>query len=148
MPIEAVVATPGSSIAAEPTRTPKQSMDSEVFMHLLVTQLRNQDPSSPMDTNDMIAQTTQLASMEQLTAMAKMDEENFSLQMRIAAAALIGQNVTYTNDEGVAVTGTAKSVSYAAGVPTVNIEGEDVLLDRISGVVSAESTPKAPAVTA
>ena len=144
MPIEAVVATAGTSTAAAPTRTPKQTMDSEVFMHLLVTQLRNQDPSSPMDTNDMIAQTTQLASMEQLTAMAKMDEENFSLQMRIAAAALIGQNVTYTDDDGAAVTGTAQSVSYAAGVPTVNVNGQDILLDRISGVVSAGTTPKAP----
>ena len=152
MPVEAVAA-PGGIATEATTRAPKQTMDSEVFMHLLVTQLRNQDPSSPMDTNEMIAQTTQLASMEQLTAMAKMDEENFSLQMRIAAAALIGQTVTYTNDEGVSVTGTAKSVSYAAGVPTVNINGEDVLLDRISGVVDGEAAqtpdvPKAPAVTA
>ncbi|MCQ1954656.1 flagellar hook capping FlgD N-terminal domain-containing protein [Arthrobacter sp. zg-Y238] len=153
MPIEAVAATAGTSTAAASDRTPKQTMDSEVFMHLLVTQLRNQDPSSPMDTNQMISQTTELASMEQLTSMAKMDEENFSLQMRIAAAALIGQTVTYTNDDGVAITGTAKSVSYAAGVPTVNINGEDVLLDRISGVVdgAADQTPdapKAPAATA
>ncbi|MCQ2002034.1 flagellar hook capping FlgD N-terminal domain-containing protein [Arthrobacter zhaoxinii] len=152
MPVEAVTA-PGGIATEATTRAPKQTMDSEVFMHLLVTQLRNQDPSSPMDTNEMIAQTTQLASMEQLTAMAKMDEENFSLQMRIAAAALIGQTVTYTNDEGVSVTGTAKSVSYAAGVPTVNINGEDVLLDRISGVVDGEAAqtpdvPNAPAATA
>ena len=149
MPVEAVVAAGGVS-AGTATRAPKQTMDSEVFMHLLVTQLRNQDPSSPMDTNEMIAQTTQLASMEQLTAMAKMDEENFSLQMRIAAAALIGQTVTYTDDDGVAITGTATSVSYAGGVPTVNINGKDVLLDRISGVVSADAplapeAPKAPA---
>ncbi|KAD3456121.1 flagellar hook capping protein [Arthrobacter yangruifuii] len=145
MPVEAVAASGGIATAAT-ARAPKQTMDSEVFMHLLVTQLRNQDPSSPMDTNEMIAQTTQLASMEQLTAMAKTDEENFSLQMRIAAAALIGQSVTYTNAEGVSVTGTAKSVSYAGGVPTVNINGEDVLLDQVSGVVDAQAdeTPDAP----
>ncbi|MCC9206025.1 flagellar hook capping FlgD N-terminal domain-containing protein [Arthrobacter sp. zg-Y769] len=153
MPVEGVVAAGGITADGTTTRAPKQTMDSEVFMHLLVTQLRNQDPSSPMDTNQMISQTTELASMEQLTSMAKMDEENFSLQMRIAAAALIGQTVTYTNDDGVAVTGTAKSVSYAAGVPTVNINGEDVLLDRISGVVDgaadqATDAPKAPAATA
>ncbi|MCQ1948274.1 flagellar hook assembly protein FlgD [Arthrobacter sp. zg-Y1171] len=153
MPVEGVAAAGGITAGGTAVREPKQTMDSEVFMHLLVTQLRNQDPSSPMDTNQMISQTTELASMEQLTAMAKMDEENFSLQMRIAAAALIGQTVTYTNDDGVAVTGTAKSVSYAAGVPTVNINGEDVLLDRISGVVdgAADQTPdapKAPAATA
>ena len=42
------------------TRVPKQTMDSEVFLKLLVTQLRTQDPSAPMDTNQMISQTTQL----------------------------------------------------------------------------------------
>ena len=41
----------------EVTRAPKQAMDSEVFMSLLVTQLRNQDPSSPMDTNQMILES-------------------------------------------------------------------------------------------
>ena len=53
-----------------------------MFMNLLVTQLQNQDPSSPMDTNQMIAQTTQLAMMEKLTDMTTTSQENFSLQMR------------------------------------------------------------------
>ena len=48
-PIGPVSSTSITSTA--PTRVPKQAMDSTVFMDLLVTQLRNQDPSSPMDTN-------------------------------------------------------------------------------------------------
>jgi len=119
-------------------------MDSELFLTLLVTQLRNQDPSSPMDTNEMIGQTTQLATMEQLTNMATMSEENFSLQMRMAAAGLIGQTVSYTNEAGESVTGTAKSVSYLYGVPTVSVDGVDVLLDAISGVVAAGVPAPAP----
>lgn len=43
MPIEAVSPSSGVYAAGAP-RDPKQTMDSEVFMHLLVTQLRNQDP--------------------------------------------------------------------------------------------------------
>ncbi len=116
------------------TRTPNQSMDSEVFMSLLVTQLQNQDPSSPMDTNEMIAQTTQLAMMEKLTEMATASEEGFSLQMRTAAAALVGETVTYTNPAGVEITGLASSVSFANAVPQVTVNGEAVALDVISGV--------------
>ncbi|MFZ3453274.1 flagellar hook assembly protein FlgD [Arthrobacter sp. 7Tela_A1] len=143
MPVEAVAPTSGAT-AAEAVRAPKQVMDSELFLTLLVTQLRNQDPSSPMDTNEMIGQTTQLATMEQLTNMATMSEENFSLQMRMAAAGLIGQTVTYTNAAGEAVTGTAGSVSYLQGVPTVNVDGVDVLLDAVSGVVAAGTAAPAP----
>jgi flagellar basal-body rod modification protein FlgD len=106
-------------------------------MSLLVTQLQNQDPSSPMDTNEMIAQTTQLAMMEKLTEMATASEEGFSLQMRTSAAALVGETVTYTNAEGALITGIASSVSFANAVPTVTVNGEAVALDVVSGVTSA-----------
>jgi flagellar basal-body rod modification protein FlgD len=111
-------------------------MDSEVFMSLLVTQLRNQDPSSPMDTNQMIAQTTQLAMMEKLTELSKTGTETFSLQMRMAAAALVGQDVSYAGEDGVMISGVATAVSYAGPVPTVTVGGKEILLDVISGVTT------------
>ena len=82
----------------------------------------------------MISQTTQLAMMEQLTTMAGLDEENFSLQMRTSAAALIDQEISYLNADGVEVTGTARSVSFAGPVPTVNVDGVDVPLDAVTGI--------------
>ena len=142
MTIDALAATAaaptGMYSSTTTTRTPNQSMDSEVFMSLLVTQLQNQDPSSPMDTNEMIAQTTQLAMMEKLTEMATASEEGFSLQMRTSAAALVGETVTYTNADGALITGLATSVSFANAVPMVTVNGEAVALDVISGVTSAE----------
>ena len=129
-------ATVASMYSTTPVRTPKQTLDSETFMSLLVTQLRNQDPSSPMDTNQMIAQTTQLAMMEKLTALSTTSDENFSLQMRTAAAALVGQNVTYTDAAGASVTGIVSAVSYAGSVPQVTVGKANVALDAISGVTA------------
>ncbi len=141
MPIENVTSVPqaaGASLYAAPAaRTPKQSMDGELFMSLLVTQLQNQDPSSPMDTNAMISQFTELAMMEKTDALATTSAEGFSLQMRMAAASLIGQTVSYTGEDGKDVSGVARSVSYANGVPTVNVDGTDVSLDAISAVTAA-----------
>ena len=137
MPIDAITATTAGMYTSEVTRTPKQTMDSEMFMSLLVTQLRNQDPGSPMDTNQMISQTTQLAIMEKLTALAMTNEENFSLQMRMAAAALVGEEVSFTRADGTSGTGTATAVSFAGSIPAVTVEEESVALDAISGVTSA-----------
>lgn len=137
MPIDAITATTAGMYTSEVTRTPKQTMDSEMFMSLLVTQLRNQDPSSPMDTNQMISQTTQLAIMEKLTALAMTNEENFSLQMRMAAAALVGEEVSFTRSDGTSGTGTATAVSFAGSIPAVTVEEELIALDAISGVTSA-----------
>lgn len=136
MTVDAVSGTGGGMYATEPTRTPKQSLDGEAFMSLLIAQLQNQDPSSPMDTNAMIQQTTQLAMMEKMTELTTTNAENFSLQMRTAAASLIGQEVTYTGEDGETVTGIASAVSYAGPVPQVTIAGKDIPLDIISGVAA------------
>ncbi|MBZ2196862.1 flagellar hook assembly protein FlgD [Occultella gossypii] len=135
MPIPPVGAATAAQEPLTPT-APKQTLDSEVFLELLVTQLRNQDPSSPMDTTQMIAQTTQLASMEQLTALARLTEESFSLQMRSAAAELLGREVSYADADGATHTGIASAVSYADQVPTVTIGTERVTLDALSGVTA------------
>ena len=118
------------------SRATANTMDSEMFMKLLVTQLKNQDPSTPMDTNAMMSQTTQLAMMEQVTAQTTTANENFSLQMRIAASSMVGREVSYTGPDGVEVKGTATSVSFAESVPKVSVGGKEVALDLISGVAT------------
>lgn len=133
-------ASTGGIYSTPPTRTPKQSLDSEAFMQLLVTQLRNQDPSSPMDTNQMISQTTQLATMEKLTNMDTTAQEGFALQMRQAAAALVGHTVSYLDKNGDTQTGVASSVSYAGAVPVVTVGDQKLALDTILGVVSPAGT--------
>lgn len=131
-------ATQAAALAANQSSSRSQTMDSEVFMKLLVTQLRNQDPSSPMDTNQMISQQTQLAMMEQITNQTTTGNENFSLQMRIAAANLVGKHVSYTDaTTGKSIEGTATAVSYAGSVPTVTVGGKEVDLDVISGITTA-----------
>lgn len=106
-------------------------------MKLLITQLQNQDPSSPMDTSDMMAQQTQLASMEQLTKIAGMTTESFALQMRMSAAGLINQSVSWLDADGVAHSGTVSAVSYATSPPTVTVGDQHIPLDAVSAVTAA-----------
>lgn len=136
--IDAIVAK--SAVAVPPSATTnvsKQKMDGEMFLQLLVAQLRAQDPSSPMDTNAMMTQTAQLASMEQLTTMSNLTQESFSLQMRMAASGLIGKEVGYVDADGKEQKGIATAVSFADSVPTVTIGGKSIRLDAISGVTTA-----------
>ncbi|PTU56393.1 flagellar hook capping protein [Sphaerisporangium cinnabarinum] len=126
--------------ATKNTRAPKQEYDSELFLELLVTQLRNQDPSSSMDTGEIVSQTTSLAMMEALTRMSGLVEESFALQMRQSAADLLGNQVSYLDADGVEHTGIATAVSYHDAVPTVTIGGVTVELDHVSAVTSSVST--------
>jgi flagellar basal-body rod modification protein FlgD len=130
------VAAAGEAAQASAVRTPSQTMDANVFMSLLVTQLKNQNPSAPMDTNQMMSQTLQLSMMEKMTELTTNSKEGFSLQMRTAAAQLIGHSVGYTLADGTTGTGVASSVSYAGSVPSVTIGDLSVPLDSITGLTA------------
>jgi flagellar basal-body rod modification protein FlgD len=128
-------ATTGTSLTSTPaTRTPTKTFGSEMFLNLLVTQLRNQDPSSPMDSTQMIQQTSQLASMEQLTSLTKTTTDGYSLQMRSAAANILGKSVTYTGADGVAKTGVASAVSFSGDTPTITVGDDTVSLTDLTGL--------------
>ena len=153
----APVTTAGASslyTTATTTAPPKQDLDKEVFLNLLVAQLRNQDPSSPMDTTQMMAQSSQLASMEQLTGLADTTRDQFGLQMRMAAATFVGQEVSFLDPNGVARTGVVTGATFEAAVPSIKVGSWTVPLDSISAInrpagspapVPAPVAPPAPA---
>jgi len=156
MPIDTTMTTPvdttsvknaqGLHAGATGASTSKKSLDNETFMTLLVAQLKYQDPSSPMDTTEMMAQTTQLASMEKLTTMTDTIAESFALQMRDNAANLLGKQVSYTQADGTVKTGVAESVSYKYSVPMVVVGGVEVTLDAVQ-TVTAAGAPVVPPAT-
>jgi flagellar basal-body rod modification protein FlgD len=133
-PVGVVTATTTADTTATP---PKQTLDSEVFLQLLVAQMKNQDPSSPLDTNEMMAQTTQLAMMEQLVTLADTFTESFALSMRQTAAALVGKQASYVDADGVTQTGLVTKVSFEGSVPLVTIGDTTVPLDAVSGITSS-----------
>lgn len=72
---------------AESGRKLKQSMGKDDFLSLLVTQLKNQDPSAPLEDKQFIAQMAQFSSLEQMNNLTKQFE---SLSGRMAAGQAFG----------------------------------------------------------
>ena len=137
--------TAATSLYSTPsTRTPTQAFDSEMFLKLLVTQLKNQDPSSPMDSTQMISQTSQLASMQQLTSLNSATTNSYNLQMRSAAANVLGKSVTWTGADGSAKTGLATAVSFSGGTPTVTVGGDTIALTALTGISTITASADTP----
>ncbi len=91
---------------AAPTKTsdPLASLSSNLnnFLTMLMTQLKNQDPSSPMDTNQFTSQLVQFASVEQqvnissgVQSLIQLTQANGVLQ----ASTLLGKTVTATSSQ-------------------------------------------------
>ena len=145
-PATASTSPVGTSITSTaPTRAATKTFDSGMFLNLLVTQLRNQDPSSPMDSTQMISQTSQLASMEQLTSLTKTSTDGYTLQMRSAAANILGTSVSYTDSEGVPKTGVASAVSFSGDTPMVTVGSDSVKFSDLTGLATVPDGTTTPA---
>ena len=62
--------TPAPSAAAD-SSSRANSLGSDAFLKLLITQLQNQDPTSPQSNTEIIAQLATFSSLEQLTSINK-----------------------------------------------------------------------------
>src|SRR3954454_6114357 len=85
-------------------------MGKDVFLKLLVAQLRYQDPANPADSSQMMSQTATFTQVEKLEQLAKQHADLLTLQRSTSAAALAGRTVTYTDANGANQTGLVSSV--------------------------------------
>ena len=91
----AVTATGGRGGTAD-AATAQLAGNIDTFLRLLTTQLRNQDPTAPMDPNQMVGQLSQFAMVEQQIAVNRHMSSLISLQrsaVMLDAAGLVGQTV-------------------------------------------------------
>jgi flagellar basal-body rod modification protein FlgD len=131
-----------AAVEASAAKDPSK-LDKQAFLKLLIAQMSNQDPSKPMDSDSLMTQTSQMASMESMTELSTTQRESFALQMRANAAGMVGQDVSYLGPDGTTtVTGTATAVSFSGAVPTVTVDGVQVALDAVSAL-SQRKTPAA-----
>lgn len=98
--------------AAKSTGTnPNSQLDKDAFMKLLLTELQYQDPTSPMDTEKMLTQTSQLAAVEM--------QENTNKAMKDLV------NQLKSNANAYAISALGKMVSTGSSAVTLTDEKKD-----------------------
>lgn len=79
---------PGGAGVDTPGVDPAETRD--MFLRLLITQLRNQNPLDPMDPTEMLGQLSQLTALEQLVQLTTVTRTTQTLQRAATAAGLLG----------------------------------------------------------
>ena len=74
-------------------RQPSQELGKDDFLKILMAQMTNQDPTSPMDNTQFIAQMAQFSSLEQMTNMSTNFEKLASMVNASEAQSLLGRTV-------------------------------------------------------
>lgn len=123
-----------------PTVTTEKAatVDYDAFLKLLVAQLKNQDPTKPMDSSEFMAQLASFSNVEQsIKANTKLDSLITSMALT-QADGLIGKTVTSADGK---VSGVVESVRIVSGgAVAVLTGGKEVTLEAGITVKGNESS--------
>ncbi|WP_421916479.1 flagellar hook assembly protein FlgD [Mesorhizobium sp.] len=93
------------------TQTSKTAVDYQSFLKLLIAEMKNQDPTKPMDSTQYVAQLATFSQVEQsVQTNTKLDQIMQSSALS-QADALIGRNITSADGK---TTGTVASVTLGS----------------------------------
>ena len=125
------------------TTSASSSDDKDMFLELMVAQMKYQDPLNPTDSSQFLAQTAQFTALEKMQDVADQTAMLLSTQLAFGASSLIGQTVRWYDDAGAELSGTVQGTTYLATGPVLSVDGKQV---PITDVISVGTAPtiKAP----
>ena len=120
MNVPSVMNTPQTQNAAA---TP-QAVDYQAFLKLLVAEMKNQDPTSPMESTDYIAQLASFSQVEQSVQINSKLDQILQASSFAQAGSLIGREIESHDGE---ISGTIKEVRlFSDGIIAVLEDGREL----------------------
>jgi flagellar basal-body rod modification protein FlgD len=114
-----------------------QTMGKDTFLKLLVAQLKYQNPMEPVDSSQFMAQTAQFTMVEKLQALATQTDALVAGEASQRAAGLLGRQVTYMDDQGVAQTGVVTGTRFGSDGPVLRLGATEIALADVREVTLA-----------
>ncbi len=131
--------TAASTTSTDSSSTPNNSLNNitvDQFMKMMITEMQNQDPTSPMKNSEILQEVSQIS---QLSASNKLTDTLNSVllgQNISSAGALIGKTIDGLNAAGAAVSGVVDSVTVSGGKAVLNVGSETVDMKNIRDIRS------------
>jgi len=117
--------------------TPASTADKDMFLQLLVAQMRYQDPMNPTDSSQFLSQSAQFTALEKMQDVADQTAALFSAQMAFGASGLIGKQVTWNDADGAAQTGSVKGVTFGINGPVLDVDGTELPIASVISVTDS-----------
>lgn len=138
-------------MAGKDNQTKKgDTLGKDEFLKLMIAQMKNQDPTAPMDNKDLATQTAQFTSVEQLT---NISEQIAALTQSLGnSSSLIGKQVVWNGETKTGnydvrtgkaeviiqnESGIVDSIVIRQGVHYVKIGSKELEMDKIVQIQSA-----------
>ncbi len=135
MDVSGASAANQAAYSSENSKTDNK-VDKEFFLEMLVTQMKYQDPLSPVDNNEFIAQTAQFTLVEEIQTMKNEFAQNKAID-------LIGKYVEGRVKNPISgqmelTGGIVDSVSISDGKATLNVGDLKLKPENVVGVTNGQ----------
>lgn len=123
------------------------NLDASDFVNLMITQLKNQDPTKPMTNQELLAQVTQIGTLQSQNQLQE-SLGDMTLQNQITSAAgMIGKKVTGLDANNEQLDGVVTSIKVVDKAVTLELDdGSTLALSRVTGVAE-DATANASATS-
>ncbi len=138
-PTSAFTTTPASTATGG-------NQDQDMFLQLLVAQMKYQDPTNPADSTQFLSQTAQFTALEKMQDVADQTALLLNVTMAFGAAGMVGRTVSYADAKGEVTHGQVNGVTFSANGPVLDVGGTAVPMTSVLQVTDG-STPSTPSTS-
>ena len=137
MAVDATSKVTSTTSASTSSSTQKATLNYDNFLQLLIAQMKNQDPTDPMDASEQVAQLATFSQVEQTI------QTNTKLDTLLASSSLT-QASSYVGKYMESADGTVKGVIdsvkvYSDGIIATTTDGGKILVQ--AGITVADEAP-------
>jgi len=131
------VFTQGQTLGAAAPAQQDRQINTDMFLQLLITQLRYQDPlSGNQDTGEFLTQLALFTLLEQVTKLKQAVETQGAGHDYQHALGLLNKNVSLLAENGSVVRGVVTAVDYRGAEPNITVNGAEY---RLSALLQVEA---------
>lgn len=137
--MSAINTTAASALPQQSESSGLQDLSSDEFMSIILTELSNQDPLEPNDTNALLEQLSSIRAIESDEQLASELGRLVGQNELSAASNLIGNVVSGLNENNQRVAGFVSSVSRTEEGAILNLRtGERIAMERVDEVITED----------
>ena len=137
MAVTGVIGANNTPEVVAPNKTGFNSLTSEDFLRMLVTQLQNQDPSEPVGNDELLNQLSMMRALQSNLELGEAMQAVTTNQTLATAASFIGKSIKGLDAEGNPVSGRVETAFMSEGKAFVRVGGVTLPLTNVSEVSAA-----------
>jgi flagellar basal-body rod modification protein FlgD len=130
--------SPGSTSSSSAS-SPSNTLTANDFIQFMITQLQNQDPLDPTDSNQMLTQMSEIGQLESATNLQSSLTTMVQQNQIASASGMIGKYIQGTDQSQNQVSGSVTAVQVTTNGVNLTIDsGDTVPLNNVTSITNSK----------